>query len=109
MPDVVSMNEKLSGLRREAIFYNLIAKIGTGFAQMGSNYSLSIFGYLNPSEQYQTSRGAIGEGHVSFIHYCLHPSPCAPLTGVVISLRYSCIIQRIYAQMITWNNLPRFL
>jgi len=56
LPDVVSINENLTGKRREAVFYSFygfVGKVSQGIAQLGATYALAYYGYLNPKEQQQ--------------------------------------------------------
>ena len=52
IPDVISMDENVTGKRREAIYYSLFSFIGKasqGTAQLLGNYSLQATHYVTPS------------------------------------------------------------
>jgi glycoside/pentoside/hexuronide:cation symporter, GPH family len=57
IPDVVEMDERRTGLRREAMFYScylLLEKLGIALAGSISSYTLSGLGYINPRQQRQS-------------------------------------------------------
>ena len=54
LPDVIEMDERRTGIRREALFYSfflLLEKFSIALTQAGSSYALGIAGYKSPSEQ----------------------------------------------------------
>jgi Na+/melibiose symporter-like transporter len=54
LPDVIEMDERRTGKRREALFYSfffLIEKMAIAFTQAGSSYTLALTGYISPTEQ----------------------------------------------------------
>lgn len=54
LPDVIEMDERRTGKRREALFYSfffLLEKMAIAFTQAGSSYTLELTGYIPPTEQ----------------------------------------------------------
>jgi Na+/melibiose symporter-like transporter len=64
IPDVVAMNERRTGKRREALFYSFysfVGKVAQGVALLSSNYLLAATGYIPPYKQ--AALGMPGQNH----------------------------------------------
>ena len=92
IPDVIALDEQLTGKRREAIYYSLysfIGKVSTGIAQLVLNYSLSIAGYLNPRQQAAAGVSGQPENVLTLLTWLVSLIPLMlRIMGFVLALIY---------------------
>ena len=99
MPDVVAMNEEVSGLRREGLFYSFFAltsKVAQGFASLFATYALSYSGYLNPTEQQE--QGVTGQEPqvVTVLNFLVTLFPLVlRILGILTALGYWWSVKRL--------------